>query len=124
MMVEVKKLEKDETKAEFQKADIPFSDNCFAIAAKQGDEVLGTLLYETANGKMDIIKILPQDDKLMADSMLRSAMFIAANRGIFDVFWKETVPDELIKQLGFVKNITNKSIDVTNLFSSCKNCKN
>ena len=86
--------------------------------------MLGTLLYETANGKMDIIKILPQDDKLMADSMLRSALFIAANRGIFDVFWKETVPDELIKQLGFVKNITNKSIDVTNLFSSCKNCKN
>ncbi len=123
-MVEIKKIPQNDAEAQFATAGLAFGESCFAIAAKDGEAVIGLCLFRQTESEMVILHISPDGDFAMADGMLRSALFIAANAGITDVFWDGNVKDELIKRLGFVKNITNRSIDVTNLFSSCENCKN
>ena len=125
-MVEVKIIEDTQaTQNLYSENGISYStDISCAIAAKDTQEILGYCLFDITKDKMTIKLIHPQDDIVMADSLLRSALFIAANRQIIDVFWESPVTFELIDRLGFVKNAENNAIDVTNLFSSCKNCEN
>lgn len=91
-------------------------------ATEKGNQI-GSCVYDVKGDTMTLRDITPSDNFVMADSLLRSALFVAANKGIFNVYWAEKINAELISKLGFVKNITNCSIDVTNLFSSCENCK-
>lgn len=93
------------------------------LLATEKDKQIGSCVYDVKGDVMTLRDITPADDYVMADSLLRSALFVAANKGIFNVCWAEKVSADLVLKLGFVKNITNCSIDVTNLFSSCENCK-
>lgn len=93
------------------------------LLATENGKHLGSCVYDVKGDTMTLRDITPSDSFVMADSLLRSALFVAANKGIFNVYWAENIDAELILKLGFVKNITNCSIDVTNLFSSCENCK-
>ena len=93
-----------------------------AIAALDGENTLGTCLYDITDSSITIRFLNPSTDFTMADSMLRSALFIAANRGIMEAYFLEPVKAELIKRLGFLGNEANKTIDITNLFNPC-GCK-
>ena len=93
------------------------------ITATENNETLGSLVYDILGNKMVIKYIEPVNDLLLSDGILRSALFIAANKSIMDIYFINPVPYELIDKLGFVKKKEDNSIDVTNLFSSCKSCK-
>jgi len=123
-MVETKSLEKKETEALFREKDIPYKEDiCEAIVLKSGEEVLGSCLFSVENGKITISYLEPKDDISLLDGVLRSALFIAANRGIMEADYSEKVSGELIKRLGFCGNEQKRTIDITNLFSSCQNCR-
>lgn len=123
-MVEVNKTTPENTKNICKTADLEYREGITtAILAVEKGKDLGSCIYDIKADEMIIRHINPSEDFIMADSLLRSALFIAANKGIMDVFWADNISEELILKLGFVKNLTNCSIDVTNLFSSCKNCK-
>lgn len=123
-MVEVKATTKENGQAVCNELGLNYTEGeTLVLLATEKDKQLGSLVYNLKNDVMTIRDITPADDYLMADSLLRSALFVAANKGIFNVYWAENVSGELVSKLGFVKNITNCSIDVTNLFSSCENCK-
>lgn len=94
------------------------------MLAKDKEKVIGSCVFDLSDNKMTIRDIEPGKDMIMTDSMLRSALFLAANRGIEDVFYAENIKSDTIERLGFMKNPQEKSIDITNLFSTCKNCDN
>ena len=122
-MVEVKAVSPDKAKEVCENIGLEYKSGTSVLLATEGDKMLGSCVYDVADNVMTIRNITPEDDFVMADSLLRSALFVAANKGIFDVYWAENIKAELISKLGFIKNASNCSIDVTNLFSSCENCK-
>ena len=123
-MLEVKPIENNEAIVYCKNKNIKFNDGVTTvISAVEKGETLGSLIYDIIDNIMVIRFIEPIDDFILADGILRSALFIAANKSIMDVFWENPVPYDLISKLGFVKNKEECSIDVTNLFSSCENCK-
>lgn len=122
-MVEVKYLPKERAEQLYKENNLTFNqETSAAISAFNGEDVLGTCLYELTDVSVTIRLIVPKNDLTMADSMLRSALFIAANRGIMEAYFSEPVTAELIKKLGFLGNEANKTIDITNLFNPC-GCK-
>ena len=123
-MVEVKNIEKSEALDLFKEKNIGYHESeSYALCAKDGDSLLGYCLYDIREGKITVRLIEPEKDILIADGLLRSALFVAANRGIMEAEYEETVSAELIMRLGFSNNKQNNTIDISNLFSSCENCK-
>lgn len=122
-MIEVKELTAGKAKELYDCHKLSFFENdSKAICAADGEAVLGTCLYDIKPQSVTIRLIDPKDDLTMADSMLRSALFIAANRGIMEAYFSEPIEAELIKRLGFLGNEANRTIDITNLFNPC-GCK-
>ncbi len=122
-MVEVKELSAAKAEDLYKVSSLNYSATTSkAIAALDGENCLGTCLYDITDSSVTIRMLDPATDLTMADSMLRSALFIAANRGIMEAYFKEPVEAELIKRLGFLGNEDNKTIDITNLFNPC-GCK-
>ncbi len=122
-MVEVKEFSADKTMELYGKYGISyFEDISKAIGAFDNEKVLGTCLYDITDTVVTVRLINPDADLTMADSMLRSALFIAANRGIMEACFTEPVTAKLIKRLGFLGNQERKAIDITNLFNPC-GCK-
>ena len=122
-MVEVKELTLENAREIYSCHKLKFvEDESKAICAIDQETVLGTCLYDINSGSITLRLIDPIDDITMADSMLRSALFIAANRGIMEAYFKEPVTAELIKKLGFLGSEKKKTIDITNIFNPCA-CK-
>ena len=91
--------------------------------AKDGDEILGTLLCEIDSDTLVIKDI--ESDKFLIDGLCRAALNFAFNRFVNKCRFKkqsEDVMNELIR-LGFVQ-IDNYYIDnIDNFFTLHKNCK-
>ena len=122
-MIESKLLKREEAKSLYDGNKIEFKENSEAMALVDSGEMLCYCLFYIENGKITIEKLSPEADIMLCDGALRSALFIAANRGIMEAERKETVSGALIKRLGFSDNEENTFVDITNLFSSCENCK-
>ena len=122
-MVEVKELSSEKVQQLYSENNFSYAkETAAAITAFDGETALGTCLYDMTPKAITIRLISPDDNLTMADSMLRSALFIAANRGIMEAYFSEPVTVELIKRLGFLGNEEKKTIDITNLFNPC-GCK-
>ena len=122
-MVEVKELSSEKVQQLYNENNLSYSEKtAAAISAFDCETSLGTCLYDMTSIAITIRLILPDDNLTMADSMLRSALFIAANRGIMEAYFSEPVTAELIKKLGFLGNEEKRTIDITNLFNPC-GCK-
>ena len=97
--------------------------NGILFDAKNGDEILGTLLCEIDENTLIIKKIC--SDKFLIDGLCRAALNYAFNRFINKCRFEkqeEEVQIELLR-LGFVQ-IDNYCIDnIDNFFTLHKNCK-
>lgn len=106
----------------FSNGGILVNDFSSAVIAKCGDEILGYCLYDLEKAKITVHKVTPQDDIMLADGILRSALHVAAERSIMDARYSEQAPEELFKKLGFIKNQSEKTLDIDKLFGGC-GCK-
>ena len=73
------------------------------------------------NKKITVNYIEPQADLGLADGILRSTLHVAAERSIMNAFYGGNI-EEIIKNLNFVKNVEEKTLDIDKLFSSCCSC--
>ena len=92
------------------------------VTALCGDEVLGLCLYNLDAEKMTVLYIEPLDDISLADGILRSTLHVAAERSIMNAFYADTVPEDFLKKIGFIKNESLKSLDIDKLVKSCCSC--
>lgn len=124
-MLEIKKTDENTAQSVCKQKNLEYVSGVTAVMlAKDNEEIIGSCVFDISKGKMRVRDIEPNNDMIMIDSMLRSALFFAANKGISDVCYGENINSDIIERLGFMKNPNEKSIDITNLFSCCKNCDN
>ena len=114
--------EKDKAAIEslFTQNGIEINPYSSAVIAKFDSEVLGFCLYDLEDRKIMIHKISPENDIMLADGILRSALHVAAERSIMDARYSEKAPEELFERLGFIKNRAEKVLDIDKLFGGCK----
>ena len=114
--------EKDKALVEklFCENGISVSEFSSAVVAKFGSEVLGFCLYELDAKKIVIHKVSPEDDIMLADGILRSALHVAAERSAMDARYSEFADEKLFEKLSFIKNQAERTLDIDKLFGGCK----
>lgn len=93
------------------------------VAAKCGEITEGYCLFDMTADKMIIKLIVPEEDIMLADGILRSTLHVGAERSIMNAFYENTVSEKLLNKLGFVKDSKEKTIDTDRLFQGCQSCK-
>ncbi len=115
-------ISQEESKAYFEKTKLEFNANSGCVCCRDGSEILGFCLYDLDNQKMTVKYIEPLQDIALADGILRSTLHIAAERNILNAFYADTVPEDFLKKINFIKDENEKQIDIDKLFKSCCNC--
>lgn len=114
---------RDKTAVEnlFKKHNLATDEFSSCVIASQNDEVLGYCLYSLDKEKMVVYAVEPQDDILLADGILRSALHVSAENFVLDTFYDDCAPIKLFEILDFVKNKDEKRLNIDKLFGGC-NC--
>ena len=106
----------------FEKHNIKSDDFSGCVIAKTGDSVLGYCLYSLDSKSITVYAVEPQDDIMLADGILRSALHVAAENFVLDAFYGDNSPIDLFEKLCFIKNKEEKRLDIDKLFGGCS-CK-
>ncbi len=101
----------------------PFNENSGVTEARNGDKFLGCCLYEIDNDKIVINFITPEEDIMLADGILRSALHIGDFRGITNAFYSKSAPESLFRKLNFIKNEQEMSLKIEKLHESSCCCQ-
>jgi hypothetical protein len=103
----------------FSNAAIRKNENSACMAAFCGEEMLGFCLFDMDKKSIIIRYIEPVGDFPLADGILRSTLHLAAQRGITNAFYEDTVPQDFLLKTGFIKETEQKSLDIDKLFGGC-----
>ena len=114
--------DKEEIKKRFLNLRLEYSENSGFVSAKSGDEELGFCLYYLDEKGIRILNLEPQNDIMLADGVLRSALHVAAERSAMDARYADTAPVELFKKLDFINNEDEHTLNIDKLFGGC-GCK-
>ncbi len=114
--------DKNKVKSVFTENGIEFTENSGCVTAMQGDELLGFSLYDLDSKRMVVKYLEPLSDIGLADGILRSTLHVAAERSIMDAFYAETLPEDFLNKIGFIKDENERRLDIDKLFKSCSNC--
>ena len=107
----VKKLFNDEK--------IEFCEFSVAVTAKDKDEILGYCLFDLTPEAITVHTVQPNNDIMLLDGILRSALHVAAERSIMDARYSETAPEAVFETIGFIKDKSEKKLDIDKLFGGC-----
>lgn len=114
--------DKEEIKKVFDEKKIEFDDDSGAVTAVCGNDTLGLCLYNLTDESITIMYIEPLTDIPLADGILRSTLHVAAERSIMKAYYAETVPQDFLETIKFIKSYQDKTLDIDKLFKSCCNC--
>ena len=120
-MLEIKVLEDGTKKSELLSA---FSKEQGEImAASDRGEIIAYTVFSLSEKSAVIEHIVPEDDVMLADGMLRSTIHVALCRGKSEIHYADTVSEKLLDMLKFIKDKDKKLLDHEKLFDSCCSCK-
>lgn len=111
-------------KSMYEKDGLTCAEVSSAVAAYCDGEIVGSCLYDIGGGKMIIRAVHPENDIMLADGMIRSALHVGTENGVTSAFYGDTAPEKLFDKLRFIKNKETKEINISKLFESCCGCEN
>lgn len=106
----------------FEKSGITKNLDSSGLWAKNGDQMIGYSLFDIDTEKMTVRFIEPINDIALADGILRSTLHVAAERFVMNTFYADSVPEDFLNKIGFIKDEKEKRLDIDKLFKSCTNC--
>ena len=106
----------------FEQNELTKNSNSFALRALSGEEMLGFCLFEISGDKITVLYLHPENDRLLADGLLRSTLHVGCERGVTEAFYGENVSEELLSKIGFIEEKADKKLKLQNLYSDCCNC--
>ena len=114
--------DKKEISVFYKKANIQENEFSGCVKAAQGDEILGFCLYDLTPERITIRYIEPLSDLSLSDGILRSTLHVAAEKSIMDARYADTVDEDFFEKLRFIKEKSEKTLNIDKLFESCCNC--
>lgn len=114
--------DKEKIRERFLKSGLEYTEKSGFVTAECCDEELGYCLYYLDEKSICILDLEPQNDIMLADGVLRSALHVAAERSAMDARYASTAPKELFKKLDFIKNEDEQTLNIDKLFGGC-GCK-
>lgn len=114
--------DRQQIEQKFADKNIESNENSGCVTAVDRGEVLGFCLYDLDKKEMVIKYLEPLSDIGLADGILRSTLHVAAERSVMDAFYADTVPEDFLEKIGFIKEKPEKRLDIDKLFKSCCNC--
>lgn len=122
-MIEIHPLRDKEKLAKlYVDSNVKMNENSMAVVCADGDDVLGFCLFDMLADSLVVHSLEPQNDLMLSDGILRSALHVGVENGIMSAFYSENAPKDVFSKLKFIKNEENRELNVDKLFSSCKNC--
>lgn len=118
-MIQVLPLKDEKLKKELFEKCGKNIQNGECVTAADGDEILGYCLFSIVDNTVTIHEIMPRDDVLMADGVLRSALYVASQRFVFKAYCDNDNLIDLLKRLSFIKDEKTRELDMDKLFKSC-----
>ncbi len=107
----------------FNKHNLATDEFSGCVIARTGEETLGYCLYSLTPKTVTVFAVEPQNDIMLADGILRSALHVAAENFVLDAHYADCAPIDLFKKLCFIKNEKEKRLNIDKLFGGC-NCHN
>ncbi len=107
----------------YKENGLVLAKNDMAVIAKSGNEMVGYCLFSLDSERITVYSLEPQNDILMADGILRSALHVGVEHEIMTAYYSDSAPEELFIRLRFLGD-EPKSLRVEKLFESCKGCNN
>lgn len=104
----------------FKKHRLKVDEFSGCVIASVKDDALGYCLYSLDGKKITVFTVEPQNDILLADGILRSALHVAAENFVLDAYYDDCAPVDLFEKIGFVKDRHKKQLDIDKLFGGCK----
>lgn len=101
---------------------IDFNENSLCMLCKNGEEILGYCLFSVTEKRGEVYIISPLEDIALTDGILRSSLHVCAERNAMDVFYTDSLSEEFLEKIGFIKNREEKRLDIDKLFKGCHNC--
>lgn len=98
---------------------IEFDENSLCMLCQNGEEILGYCLFSVTEKRGEVYVISPLEDIALADGILRSSLHVCAERNVMDVFYKDSLSEEFLEKIGFIKNKAEKRLDIDKLFKAC-----
>ncbi len=122
-MIEIKKsLNNDEIREYFTKYGLKYNDNSQMILAKSGDEPIGFCLFYVCDKSIKLAYCYPDNDLMLLDGLVRSVLHFASENLIEEAYFTDTAPIEQLKKLGFIDDLSNKTLKMLGLLGNCENC--
>ena len=122
-MIELRPMaSNDEIKKLFELNGLLYNGTSGCVSAVSGSKMLGYCLYDMDSESITVRFITPGNDALLADGILRSTLHVAAERGIMKAFYDISADEKLLETLRFIKDKTDKRLNMNLLFESCQNC--
>jgi hypothetical protein len=122
-MIEIHPLrEKDKLAKLYVESNVKMNENSMAVVCADGEDVLGFCLFDMLADSLVVHSLEPQNNLMLLDGILRSALHVGVENGIMSAFYSENAPKDVFSKLKFIKNEENRELNVDKLFSSCKNC--
>lgn len=106
----------------YKSLGLKINENSAAVTAKCGDAELGYCLFDLFEKGIIIRYITPENDIMLADGLLRSALHIAAERSAMDAEYADSISETLLLKLDFISDKSRKKLNIDKLFGGC-GCK-
>lgn len=107
----------------YKKNNIEFNNFCLAIKATVKNELLGYALFSIENNIFNLYFVETFEDFYLIDGIVRSALHVGVENGVTEAYCKNNDLILNLQKLNFIKEGTNKEININKLFESCCECK-
>lgn len=111
--------DKEKIKQRFEENGFEYTEKSGFVTAECSGEEIGYCLYYLDEKSICILNLEPQNDIMLSDGVLRSALHVAAERSAMDARYASTAPTELFKKLDFIKNEDEHTLNIDKLFGGC-----
>lgn len=111
--------DRERISALWKENNLPLFDDCGCLEVQCDSETLGYSLYRLSSDAITVCKIVT-DDRTLTDGILRSTLHLAAERNITNAFYSGDDIERICKLLGFIKDESEKTLNINKLFESCR----
>lgn len=94
-------------------------NNGIVMAATDKEEIIAYTVFTVKGSEAVIEHIVPEDDVMLADGMIRSTIHVALSRGAVEVYYGKNVSEKLLGTLAFVLDSEKRLLDSDKLYRAC-----